>query len=269
VVHVIDEVKRLVENDFREIVLTGIHLGHYGLDLNRGKPMGDWVRLADLVRVVAELKGDFRVRLSSIEATELTRRLLDVMGEFAGRVCPHLHVSMQSGSDRVLRRMRRRWGSKRFADRCRLARESLDRPALTTDVMVGFPGESEADFEQTCRMIRAVGFSKLHVFPFSARPGTPAAARPDQIPNSVKTQRARHLSEIERELRHEYFASLAGSQLTVLAESVAAGPLGFVQGTSCRYAPVKMPGDESLLGRLVDVTAGPASSEGILAAHDA
>jgi threonylcarbamoyladenosine tRNA methylthiotransferase MtaB len=131
--------------------------------------------------------------------------------------------------------------------------------------MVGFPGETDADFERTCRVIRAVGFSKLHVFPFSARPGTPAATMPDQIPHSVKRERARYLAEIERELRHAYFASLAGSQLTVLAESLAAGGRGLVQGTSCRYAPVKLPGDESLLGSLVAVTAGPASSDGILA----
>jgi threonylcarbamoyladenosine tRNA methylthiotransferase MtaB len=262
---VVDEVKRLVDNDYREIVLTGIHLGHYGVDHNRTRPKRDWVRLSHLVRRLAMLDGDFRVRLSSIEATEVTRELLDVMGEFAQRVCPHLHISMQSGSERVLRRMRRRWGSKRFIDRCRLVRESLALPALTTDVMVGFPGECDADFEQTCRVVREVGFSKLHIFPFSARPGTPAAEMPDQIPNSVKTQRARELAEIERELRHRYFASLTGWRLTVLAESLSAGRRGHVRGTSCRYAPVELPGDESGLGRLVAVTAGPASSDGILA----
>jgi threonylcarbamoyladenosine tRNA methylthiotransferase MtaB len=263
---VVDEVKRLVDNDYREIVLTGIHLGHYGVDLNRSKPKRDWVRLSHLVRCLAQLDGDFRVRLSSIEATEVTRELIEVMGEFSPRVCPHLHISMQSGSDRVLRRMRRRWGAKRFADRCRLVSDTLDRPALTTDVMVGFPGESEDDFEETCHVIRTVGFSKLHIFPFSARPGTPAAVMPDQIPNSVKTMRAQQLAGIERELRQVYFTSLAGSRLTVLAESVAAGPEESVQGTSCRYAPVTLPGNDSMLGRLVDVTAGLASSDGILSA---
>jgi threonylcarbamoyladenosine tRNA methylthiotransferase MtaB len=263
---ILDEVKRLVDNEYREIVLTGIHLGHYGVDFNRQKPKREWIRLADLVRSIALLEGDFRVRLSSIEATEVTRELLHVMAGYSEKVCPHLHVSMQSGSDAVLRRMQRRWGAKRFIDRCRLVRETLDRPALTTDVMVGFPGESDADFDETCRAVRAVGFSKLHVFPFSARPGTLAAEMPGQIPDRTKAERARHLAEIERELRGEFFARLAGSQLTVLVEARAAGRRGFVQGTSCRYAPVTLRGDDSLLGQLTRVTAGAASNDGILAA---
>jgi threonylcarbamoyladenosine tRNA methylthiotransferase MtaB len=263
---VVDEVKRLIDNDYREIVLAGIHLGHYGVDVNRFRPKKEWVRLSHLVRRLAVLDGDFRVRLSSIEATEVTRELLDVMRQHSRRICPHLHISMQSGSDRVLRRMRRRWGAKRFSDRCRLVRETLDRPALTTDVMVGFPGETDEDFEQTCQVLRAVGFSKLHVFPFSARPGTPAADMPDHVPSPVKTERAQKLAEMERELRRRYFTSLMGARLTVLAESLSAGRRGEVHGTSCRYAPVTLPGDEAVLGHLVDVTAGDASSDGILSA---
>jgi len=104
--HILDEVRRLVDNGYREVVLTGIHLGHYGVDFNRGRPKRDWVRLADLVRRITDLEGDFRVRLSSIEATEVTRELIAVMAERPERVCPHLHISMQSGSDAVLARMR-------------------------------------------------------------------------------------------------------------------------------------------------------------------
>jgi threonylcarbamoyladenosine tRNA methylthiotransferase MtaB len=263
---IVDEVKRLIDNDYREVVLTGIHLGHYGVDFNRGKPKAEWVRLAHLVRRIAALDGDFRIRLSSIEATEVTRDLLGAMAEHAGNVCPHLHISMQSGSDSVLRRMRRRWGSQRFVDRCHLVRETLDRPALTTDVMVGFPGETDEEFEQTCQAVRTVGFSKLHVFPFSRRPGTPAAEMPGQIPGRVKAERARRLAEIEMGLRQEFFSSLAGSPLSVLVESPVSGRQGFVQGTSCRYAPVTLPGDLSLVGQLTAVTAGPASDDGILAA---
>jgi threonylcarbamoyladenosine tRNA methylthiotransferase MtaB len=262
---VVEEVGRLVGNGYREMVLTGIHLGHYGVDFNRGKPKAQWVRLANLVRQLAALDGDFRVRLSSIEATEVTRELLDALSEHAGKVCPHLHISMQSGSDSVLRRMKRRWGAQRFIDRCQLVRETLDRPALTTDVMVGFPGETEAEFEETCAAVRAVGFSKLHVFPFSGRPGTPAAQMSDQVPDQVKTERVRRLKEVERELRGDYFSSLAGSPLNVLVESTVRQQPGFVQGTSCRYAPVTLPGDSSLLGQLTQVTAGTASSDGILA----
>ncbi len=180
--HILDEVRRLVDNGYREVVLTGIHLGHYGVEWNRGRPKREWMRLADLVERLADLPGDFRMRLSSIEATEVTRELIAVMAAHPERVCPHLHISMQSGSDAVLRRMRRRWGSQRFVDRCRLVRETLDRPAITTDIIVGFPGETDADFADTCRVAREVGFSKIHIFPFSPRRGTPAAEMPDQVP---------------------------------------------------------------------------------------
>ena len=143
--HILDEVRRLVDRGYREVVLTGIHLGHYGVDWNRNCAEGrDWMRLSHLVRRIAELPGDFRVRLSSIEATEVTRELIDVMADQPDKVAPHLHISMQSGSDTVLRRMRRRWGSQRFIDRCRLVQERLDRPAITTDIIVGFPGETDA-----------------------------------------------------------------------------------------------------------------------------
>ncbi|MEM9412927.1 MAG: radical SAM protein, partial [Planctomycetota bacterium] len=114
---VLSEVNTLVENGFREIVLTGIHLGHYGVDFNRGKPKADWTRLSHLVQQLCELPGEFRVRLSSIEATEITRELIGVMKQFPERVCPHLHVCLQSGSDKILSRMRRRWSRKHIIDR--------------------------------------------------------------------------------------------------------------------------------------------------------
>ncbi len=149
--HILDEVRRLVDRGYREVVLTGIHLGHYGVDWNRHVPKDKWIRLSHLVRQIAALPGDFRVRLSSIEATEVTRELIDVMADHGDKVAPHLHISMQSGSDGVLRRMRRRWGSRRFIDRCRLVQERLDRPAITTDIIVGFPGETDAEFQETDR----------------------------------------------------------------------------------------------------------------------
>ncbi|MCG8449605.1 MAG: tRNA (N(6)-L-threonylcarbamoyladenosine(37)-C(2))-methylthiotransferase MtaB, partial [Pirellulales bacterium] len=184
--HILDEVRRLVDNGYREVVLTGIHLGHYGVDWNRNLPKERWTRLSHLLRAIAELSGDFRVRLSSIEATEVTRELIEVMADHREKICPHLHISMQSGSDSVLRRMRRRWGSQRFIDRCLLINERLDQPAITTDVIVGSPGETDAEFAETCEGARQAGFSKIHIFPFSARRGTPAADLPDQLPKRVK-----------------------------------------------------------------------------------
>ena len=247
---IVAEVRALVERGYREIVLTGIHLGHYGVDFNRGRPKSDWVRLSHLIERLMRLPGDFRVRLSSIEATEVTQELLVVMAEHGGRVCPHLHISMQSGSDDVLHRMRRRWGRQRFLDRCGRVQETLDQVALTTDVIVGFPGETEADFEATLDVVRTVGFSKVHIFPFSARRGTPAATMPNQVPKREKSARGAQLAKVEAELRERYFASLIGRRLQLLTEHVATSDgtvaggekvsEAAVSGTACRYAPVEI-----------------------------
>lgn len=258
--HILDEVRRLVDNGYREVVLTGIHLGHYGVDWNRpvasGKavPKEQWTRLSHLVRAIAELPGDFRIRLSSIEATEVTRELISVVADHGDKVCPHLHISMQSGSDSVLRRMRRRWGSRRFIDRCNLLKDSLDRPAITTDIIVGFPGETDAEFAETCDVAREVGFSKIHIFPFSARRTTPAADMPDQIPKQIKQERGRELSHVESQLRDAYFNSLRGMPLRVLAESPLDDKPGQMVGTSCRYSPTII--NASQAGEFVEVTAG-------------
>jgi threonylcarbamoyladenosine tRNA methylthiotransferase MtaB len=263
--HILDEIRRLVASGYRELILTGIHLGHYGVEWNRARPKRNWLRLSHLLERIAALPGDFRVRLSSIEATEVTRELLAAMAANPERICPHLHVSMQSGSDAVLRRMRRRWGAQRFLDRCRLAAETLDQPAFTTDIIVGFPGESEDDFAATCDMARAVGFSKIHIFPFSPRPGTPAAKMSDQIPPEIKADRCRRLGELEIELRDGYFRQLAGRRLRVLVESPVPDQPGRMVGTSCRYAPVELPGDASLRRRFVDVIAGEVTDGRIIA----
>jgi threonylcarbamoyladenosine tRNA methylthiotransferase MtaB len=258
-VHILDEVRRLVDNGYREVVLTGIHLGHYGVDWSRHERKENWTRLSHLVRAIAELPGEFRVRLSSIEATEVTRELIDVMADYPEKVCPHLHISMQSGSDSVLRRMRRRWGSQRFVDRCELLKERLDRPAITTDIIVGFPGETDVEFAETCEVSREVGFSKIHMFPFSARRGTPAADMPGQLSKQVKQERGQELARIEANLRDAYFAGLAGKRLRVLAESPIENSPERIVGTSCRYAPVELPAGAASFGEFVDVVAGPAT----------
>jgi len=252
--HILDEVGRLLRTGYREIVLTGIHLGHYGVEWSRGRPKCEWTRLSHLVEQISRLEGDFRVRLSSIEATEVTRELVSVMAANPDRVCPHLHISMQSGSDSVLRRMRRRWGSQRYVDRCRLVRTALPQPALTTDIIVGFPGESDADFQATCDVASEVGFSKIHIFPFSPRRGTPAADMSGQVGPDVKTERSHRLAELETTLRQRYYRRLEGQLLRVLVERTADAP-GRVVGTSCRYAPVELAGGDESIGKFVDVTA--------------
>jgi threonylcarbamoyladenosine tRNA methylthiotransferase MtaB len=222
----------------------------------------DWIRLADLVRRIAELPGDFRVRLSSIEATEVTRELVDAMADCGDKIAPHLHISMQSGSDSVLRRMRRRWGRQRFIDRCRLVQERLDRPAITTDIIVGFPGETDAEFQETIATAREVGFSKIHIFPFSPRRGTEAATMPGQVSAGVKQERARALAAVETELRDAYYRSLLGCRLRVLVESPTENGWS---GTACRYATVALPGDSTSQGQFVDVCANAIDGDRMVA----
>jgi threonylcarbamoyladenosine tRNA methylthiotransferase MtaB len=219
-----------------------------------------------LIERLAELPGDFRIRLSSIEATEVTRDLLSVMAEFPERIAPHLHICLQSGSDSVLRRMRRRWGSRLFIDRCRLVRDTLDQPAITTDIIVGFPGETDEDFAATCRVARESGFSKIHIFPFSPRKGTPAAEMTASVPPAIKSARVAALAEVETELREDYYRSLLGRPLTVLVEGPGQSP-DTLSGTSCRYASVEFPAAAQASG-LVRVRADRISPSGsqILAA---
>ena len=211
--------RRLVDAGHREVVLTGIHLGHYGVDWNRNQAERAVDSLGPSVARALRIPGDFRIRLSSIEATEVTARIDRDDDRASDRIVPHLHLCLQSGSDSVLRRMRRRWGTRMFLDRCRLLREALDNPAITTDVIVGFPGETEEEFQQTLETCRAAGFSKIHAFPFSPRRGTPAADMPDQIPKTVKTDRVRRLGELEQALRESYYRSLVGYRVQLLTES--------------------------------------------------
>ena len=254
--HIEDEVLRLIGRGYREFVLTGIHLGHYGVERNRGQSKDEWLRLSHLVRRLVGLPGDFRLRLSSIEATETTRELIAVMAEFPDKVAPHLHVCLQSGSDAVLRRMRRRWSSRMFLDRCELVRRSLDVPALTTDVIVGFPGETDADFEATLRICRQAGFAKIHIFPFSPRKGTPAAGMPDQVPPEIKAERVHRLTDLDAELRQSFLRQLLFRPLKVLMEGITSGVSPRLAGTACRFAPVEIRHvDPQLVGKLVAVSA--------------
>lgn len=243
-----DEVLRLVEAGYREVVLTGIHLGHYGIDLSKGRPKAEWSRLWHLLDRLAALPGDFRVRLSSLEAAEARDDLIRAMAGHP-RVVPHLHLCLQSGSDRILAAMRRRYRRKGFLERVARIRAALDAPAFSTDVIVGFPGETDADFAETRDVIREAGLSRVHVFSYSPREGTDAAGLPDIVPPMVKSARREALRRLERELAERYYQSLIGRDLDVLVEGPDEKRPGFAHGTACRYAPVSFPGDAAMLLR--------------------
>lgn len=257
------EVERLAANGHREIVLTGIHLGHYGIDLSRGRPKTEWSRLWHLLDRLAALPGDFRVRLSSLEAAEARDDLIRAMARHP-RICPHLHLCLQSGSDRILAAMKRRYRAGGFLDRVARIRDALDAPAFSTDVIVGFPGETDADFEATCRVVREVGFARVHVFSYSPRRGTAAADRADDVPPAVKAARREALRQLESELADRYHRSLLGRTLDVLVEGADEKRPGQARGTACRYAAVSFPGHApALLRRRVPVRV-TAVADGLL-----
>ncbi|MSR56968.1 MAG: tRNA (N(6)-L-threonylcarbamoyladenosine(37)-C(2))-methylthiotransferase MtaB [Planctomycetaceae bacterium] len=261
---IIDEVRRLVANGYKEIILTGIHLGHFGVEATRGRSGRTPYRLWHLIGDLDRIPGDWRLRLSSLEAAEVGPDFLAAVTD-CSRLCPHFHLCLQSGSDAVLARMKRRYRIGRFLEKLDMIRGVFDQPAFSTDVIVGFPGETDADFQQTLDACDSAGFMKMHVFPFSPRRDTPAAEFSDSVPAEIRKQRIGRLTELERQLAGRYHQSLLGRRLAVLVEARPARRAGWVLGTACRYVPVEFPGSITDVGRLIDVTAQAVSDEGLSA----
>ena len=178
-----EQTKALVQQGYREIVLTGIEISSWGQDLRNGS------YLIDLIETVCAAAPDCRIRLGSLEPRTITEEFC-LRSAKLSNLCPHFHLSMQSGCDSVLSRMNRKYDTARYYESVTLLRRHFDRPAITTDLIVGFPGETEEEFGQTLDFIRACAFAAMHVFPYSKRPGTPAANMPGQVPNAVKEERA-------------------------------------------------------------------------------
>jgi threonylcarbamoyladenosine tRNA methylthiotransferase MtaB len=205
-----DEARRLVDNGYQEIVLTGVHLGSYGKDLAARS------LLPDLVERLLAIRGLARLRLSSIEANEISDPLIALMAA-EPRFCPHLHLPLQSGDDKILRAMRRRYNSGQYLAACDRVSERVADPSFTADVIVGFPGETEAQFDNTLTVCRHVGYSRIHIFPYSRRRGTDAALLPD-LPGRVKKERLRRLEGLAEELTDAYARRFLGREVEVLVE---------------------------------------------------
>ncbi|MEW6572505.1 MAG: tRNA (N(6)-L-threonylcarbamoyladenosine(37)-C(2))-methylthiotransferase MtaB [Bacillota bacterium] len=241
---VLREAGRLLDAGFKELVLTGIHIGHYGIDLQTP------VNLPGLISQILKLPGLCRLRLSSIEPKEVSPALVELLAEDA-RFCPHLHIPLQSGDDAVLQRMGRRYTAAEYREAVQSLRKRVPDIAITTDVMVGFPGETESAFTNTVSFVRSIGFSGLHVFKFSARPGTPAARFPDQVPGTVKEQRLKIMLDTGTGLAHSYAKRFQGRRVTVLVEGKNAAELW--EGLSENYLPVVFKADGALSGLMVNV----------------
>ncbi|MGE3316806.1 MAG: tRNA (N(6)-L-threonylcarbamoyladenosine(37)-C(2))-methylthiotransferase MtaB [Planctomycetaceae bacterium] len=263
-----EEVRRLIGNGYQEIVLCGIHVGHFGVDTTRGKSGLEPFRLWHLFRKLDRIPGNWRMRLSSIEAAEINDDFISAAAD-CEHLCPQFHPALQSGSDTVLRRMRRRYYVGRFLEKIDRMRERLDNPAFSTDLIVGFPGETDAEFQESIAACREAAFMKIHIFPFSARRGTPAASFPGQVQASIIRERCRRLGEVERELAQNYYKSLEGETLEVLVEGLCDDQPGYCHGSDRRYVPVRVPGSRDDFGRFVPARGERAYPEHLLATRDA
>ncbi|WOV88811.1 tRNA (N(6)-L-threonylcarbamoyladenosine(37)-C(2))-methylthiotransferase MtaB [Sporosarcina oncorhynchi] len=245
---VIRQAQQLVDAGYLEIVLTGIHTGGYGEDL---KDYNLARLLRDLETKVTGLK---RLRISSIEASQLTDEVIEVLKE-SKTIVRHLHIPIQSGSDTVLKRMRRKYTMEFFAERLDRLREALPHLAITSDVIVGFPGETEEEFMDTYNFIRDQRFSELHVFPYSKRTGTPAARMEDQVDEEVKNERVHRLIELNDQLAKQYASEFENEVLEVIPEEkYKLDPeSGLYEGYTDNYLKVVFSADESMVGQIVKV----------------
>ncbi len=217
---VLHEAQALVEAGHREIVITGVFLGAYGQKTVRRKnwPNHQNEKLADLLDKMAIIPNLARIRLSSLEPADVTPHLLDIFCKHPN-IMPHLHLSLQSGSNAVLKKMCRQYTADEFREKVRLVKSRLDRPAITTDIIVGFPGETDADFEKTIDLAKDVGFAKMHIFSFSLRKGTAAAAMQDKLPNKVIKERSKILRDLNEELSNKFRQQFLGENATILMEN--------------------------------------------------
>lgn len=245
---VIHQAQQLVDAGYKEIVLTGIHTGGYGADL---KDYNLAMLLSDLE---ANVKGLKRLRISSIEASQITDEVIEVIRK-SNVIVRHLHIPLQSGSDTVLKRMRRKYTMESFAERLVKLREIMPDLAVTSDVIVGFPGETEEEFMETYNFVKDHHFSELHVFPYSKRTGTPAARMEDQIDEEIKNERVHRLISLSDQLAKEYASKFEGQVLEVIPEEryMESSEEGLYVGYTDNYMKIVFPATEDMVGKLVKV----------------
>ena len=242
---VIAEVKKLAEGGYKEVVLTGIHLSSYGVDTGEN--------LLSLIQGVHEVSGIERIRLGSLEPRIITEEFVQAIAKLP-KMCPHFHLSLQSGCDETLRRMNRRYTAEEYMDGCKLLRKYFDHPALTTDVIVGFPGETQEEFAASKAFVDQVDFYETHVFKYSRRQGTKAAAMENQIPETEKTRRSNELLELNKKKQKAYEERLIGTtQEVLMEEAVQIDGETWQVGHTKEYVKIGRKTEENLTNQLVNV----------------
>jgi len=263
---IVDEVTEFAENNFKEIVITGIHVASYGKDLKN-------TSLLDLIYKIHEIPGIERIRLSSIEPTIFDDNFIQAIKKLE-KLCPHYHISLQSGCDETLKRMNRKYTTAQYEEVVKKLRENIEDIAVTTDVMVGFPGETDEEFENTYTFLKRINFAKMHVFKYSPRKGTPAASYPNQVSGKIKEERSKRLIELSKECSYNFHRSFIGRQMPVLFEKEVdinfyeqlktvnlkhSGKI--IEGLTPNYIRVFCNGDDSDKGEIRNVVLKEASDE--------
>ncbi|MFA5602514.1 MAG: tRNA (N(6)-L-threonylcarbamoyladenosine(37)-C(2))-methylthiotransferase MtaB [Bacilli bacterium] len=240
--NVISEIKKLVNNGYIEIVLTGIHTGSYGQDINE-------YDFADLLEEIERIEGLKRIRISSIEITEITPKVINIMKN-SDKIVNHLHIPLQSGSNTVLKRMNRKYNKKYFYKKIKELKKVFNDLSITTDVIIGFPGETTKEFKETYNFIKKINFSKLHVFPYSKREGTVAAKMDNQIINNIKSDRVKKMIILSKKLEIKHMKKHVNKILEIIPEIEKDG---YIIGHSSNYLMTKIKGNKNQLGKLLKI----------------
>lgn len=244
---VVAEVTHLAKTGYQEVVLTGIHLSSYGIDLEED------VTLLSLIQAVHQIEGLKRIRLGSLEPRIITEEFAHALAGME-KICPHFHLSLQSGCNKTLERMNRRYTAEEYYEKCCLLREVFEHPALTTDVIVGFPGETEEEFRESMAFVEKVEFYETHIFKYSKREGTKAAVMPDQVPEEIKTKRSNAFIALGKENQKKYENYYIGKQVEVLVEEHAKIQGEDLQvGHTREYIKVALQSDKNLQNTIVNV----------------
>lgn len=238
------EVKRLEENGFQEIVLTGIHVASYGKDLKD-------ITLIEMIEKVHTVEGIKRIRLSSIEPNIITNEFAERLSKL-NKVCDHFHLSLQSGCDETLQKMNRKYTTKKYRQAVEILRNYMPSVAITTDIIVGFPAETEQNFLESYEFAKEIGFSKIHVFPYSPKRGTPAAVMPNQISNSIKSERSQKLISLSEEMAELFLCKFVGKNRNVLYERQIAQNV--YEGHTTNYIKVHTVCDQNITNKIVETT---------------
>ena len=237
---ILSNIREVVAHGFKEIVLTGVNMGRYNYE---------GVKFEQLVENILDIDGDFRVRVSSIEPDQFSDRFLQLFQH--EKLAPHMHICLQSGSDDTLKRMHRFYSAEEFRSMCERIKTFRPDFNITTDIIVGFPGETDLTFKESCDFAREIGFSHIHTFKYSVRSGTKAAVMPNQIPESIKTERSEVMRAISLENKRRYFESMKGKKQRLLVERIGAN--GIAKGYGENYIPIEFKSDNLQKNTFIDV----------------